>query len=159
MPYRWSHVAEPDRHQWVFKRNCALRPWQLAVWFGTVAAVALAIAFTWAVSGAWPVIAFAIAEVVVLAVAFVAYARHAGDFERIVATRERLMVECGSGVRLERVEREGTRIRVEYDAAARGPIRLVAGREEIAVGRFVPDECRDALVRELRGAFGAWSPA
>lgn len=159
MPYRWSHVAEPDRHQWVFKRNCALRPSELAIWFATVAAVMLAIAVSWAASGAWPVIAFAVVESAMLAVAFLAYARHAGDFERIVATRERLMVESGSGVRLDRVERDGSRIRVEYDAASRGPIRLVAGREEIAVGRFVPDECRDALAQELRGAFGAWRSA
>ncbi len=159
MSYRWSHVAEPDRHQWVFKRNCALRPSELAVWFATVAAVMLAIAVSWAASGAWPVIAFAVVETAMLAVAFVAYARHAGDFERVVATRERLMVESGTGARLDRVERDASRIRVEYDAATRGPIRLVAGLEEIAVGRFVPDECRDELAREMRGAFGAWIPA
>jgi len=26
MPYRWMHVAEVDRHQWVLERNCALTP-------------------------------------------------------------------------------------------------------------------------------------
>jgi hypothetical protein len=46
-------------------------------------------------------------------------------------------------------------VRVEYDAKAREPIRLVAGGETIAIGRYVPDDCKAVLVRQLRGALGA----
>ena len=159
MSYRWSYVIEPDRHQWVLKRNCALRPCQLGMWFATIAAVSLAIALLCAASGAWLVIPFALAEAVALAAAFVVYARHAGDYERIVATPESLLVESGCGVNVERLEREGRWVRVEYDGGSSEPIRLVAGREKIAIGRFVPDESKAELVQELRGALGAWRAA
>lgn len=155
MGYRWSYVVESGRHQWLLKRNCALRPRQLATWFVTVALASLAIALVCAAGGAWIVIPFAIAEAIALTAAFVAYARHAADYERIEATRDRLVVECGRGPRVERFERDGRPIRVEYDPRAREPIRLVAGGEGIAVGRFVPDDSKAVLVRQLRGALGA----
>lgn len=154
MGYRWSYVVEAGRHRWLLKRNCALRPWQLASWFCTMALAALAIAFVFAAGGAWIVIPFAIAEAIALTAAFLAYARHAADYERIEATRDRLVVECGRGARVLRFERDGRPVRVEYDPRAREPIRLVAGGEAVAVGRFVPDDCKAVLVRQLRGALG-----
>jgi len=156
MAYRWMYVAEPDRHQWVLKRNCALTPQQLGGWFGTLAVVSLLIAAAWAATGAWIVVPFALIEVGALAVAYFVYGRHAGDYERIVATRERLTIERSSGARLDRLEREPVRVRIEYGGSSREPIRLVTGSEEIAIGRFVPDERKAELVRELRGALAGW---
>ncbi len=155
MGYCWSYVVDADRHQWLLKRNCALRPSQLAAWFVTVALASLAIAIVCAAGGAWIVIPFAIAEAIALTAAFMAYARHAADYERIEATRDRLVVECGRGPRVERFERGGRTVRVEYDPQAREPIRLVAGGEAIAVGRFVPDDSKAVLVQQLRGALAA----
>lgn len=156
MAYRWMYVAEPDRHQWVLRRNCALTPGQLGAWFGTLAALSLLIAGVSASYGAWIVVPFTLVEVAALGVAFLVYGRHAADYERIVATRERLTVERSSGTRLDRVEREPARVRVEYGGASREPIRLVTGREEIAIGRFVPDDRKAELARELRGALAGW---
>ncbi len=156
MAYRWRHVAEGERHQWVLKRNCALTPRQLGGWFGTLALFSLLIAAVLAARGAWVVVPFALVEVSALAVAFLAYGRHAGDYERIVATPERLTVETSTGARLDRLEREAGRVRIEYGGSRREPIRLVSGREEIAIGRFVPDDRKAELVRELRGALARW---
>ena len=155
MGYRWSYVVDAGRHQWLLKRNCALRPSQLAAWFVTIALASLAIALVCAAGGAWIVVPFALAEAIALTAAFMAYARHAADYERIEATRDRLVVECGRGPRVERFERGGRPVRVEYDPQAREPIRLVAGGEEIAVGRFVPDDSKAVLVQQLRGALAA----
>ena len=156
MAYRWMYVAEPDRHQWVLKRNCALTPRQLGGCFGTLALVSLLIAAAWAAAGAWIVVPFALVEVGALAVAYVVYGRHAGDYERIVATRDRLTVERSSGARLDRLEREPARVRIEYGGSSREPIRLVTGSEVIAIGRFVPDERKAELARELRGVLAGW---
>jgi len=65
------------------------------------------------------------------------------------------VVECGHGPRVERFERGGRPVRVEYDPHAREPIRLVADGEAIAVGRFVPDDSKAVLVQQLRGALAA----
>jgi len=155
MGYRWSYIVDSGRHQWLLKRNCALRPWQLAAWFVTVVVAALAIAAVCAAGGAWIVIPFAIVEAIAVAVAFMVYARHAADYERIEATGDRLVVECGIGSRIDRFEHGGRPVRVEYDEHAREPIRLVAGGETIAVGRYVPDDRKAVLVQQLRGALGA----
>jgi len=156
MAYRWMYVADPDRHQWVLKRNCALTPGQLGGWFGTLAVLSLLVAGVLAANGAWVVVPFALVEVAALAVAFLVHGRHAGDYERIIATPDRLTVETSSGARLDRVEREPARVRIEYGGSARESIRLVTGCEEIAIGRFVPDDRKAELVRELRGALAAW---
>ncbi|OJX00942.1 MAG: hypothetical protein BGO72_06175 [Burkholderiales bacterium 70-64] len=150
------YVAEADRHRWVLKRNCALTPRQLGAWFGTLAGAALLIAGLWAAWGAWFVVPFAVVEVGALAAAYLVYGRHAGDYERIEATRGRLTVETSSGARLERVERESGWVRVEYGGSRREPIRLVTGKEEIAVGRFVPDDRKAELARQMRAALARW---
>jgi len=85
-----------------------------------------------------------------------AHSRRASDYERIVATPERLTVETSTGARLDRLEREAGRVRIRYGGSRREPIRLVSGREEIAIGRFVPDDRKAELVRELRGALARW---
>ena len=156
MQYQWNYSAEQNRHVWVLKRNCALTPRQLATWFGTLALVSLAIAAAMALRGAWMVVPFTLVEIGALGIAFVIYARHAADYERIVATRDRLVVETSCGERVRSVERNPAWIRVEYRGALREPIRLVAGREEIEVGRFVPDDRKQKLVQELRGALSSW---
>lgn len=156
MPYRWMYVAEADRHRWVLKRNCALTPRQLGAWFGTLAGASLLIAGLWAAWGAWFVVPFAVVEVGALAAAYLVYGRHASDYERIEATRSRLTVETSSGARLERVERESGWVRVEYGGSRREPIRLVTGKEEIAVGRFVPDDRKAELARQMRAALARW---
>ena len=140
----------------MLKRNCALSPRQLAICFAALATVSLGIASGFAARGAWPVIPFACVEVAALTVAFLVYGRHAADFERIVLERDRLVVESASGTRMHRAELSAAWLRVEYDGSRRALIRLVAGREALSVGRFVPDECRARLAQELRATLSGW---
>ncbi len=156
MQYRWAHSIEPEHQQWVLKRNCALRPRQLAACFGVLATVSLAIASIFAWNGAWVVVPFACLEMGALAVAFVVYARHAADYERIVVGPGRLVVEQSHGGSLERIECRPAWIRVEYQGSHRELIRLVAGGSEVAVGRFVPGESRGDLALELRRSLAGW---
>ena len=156
MPYRWIHVAEPGGQQWLLRRNCALTPTQLAVCFAAVGVVSLLIATAFAVMGAWLVIPFAGIELLALGVAFLVHARHAGDYERIVVRADRLIVERLNGGNLAQMECQGPWIRVEYGGARRELIRLVAAGREMSVGRFVPDDGRSQLARELRASIAGW---
>lgn len=155
MQYRWDYVAESDRHQWVFKRNRALTPSQLAGWFGSLAAVSLLIAMVFTARGAWVVLPFTVLEISALALAFLIYGRHAGDYERVVMAHGRLMMESACGSRRDRVERRPVWVRVEYGGRLGEPIRLVVGGEKFAIGRFVPDDRKEELVQELRSALVA----
>ncbi len=150
MPYQWTHVAQPHEHQWVLKRNCSLSPSQLASCFAILGAVSLGIAGVFASRGAWMVVPFACIEVAALVAAFIVYGRHAADFERISFGAERVVVERSNGARVERAEISPTWLRVEYDGSRRALIRLVAGREALSIGCYVPDESRERLAQELR---------
>ena len=114
------------------------------------------IATAFAVLGAWLVIPFAGIELLALGVAFLVHARHAGDYERIVVRSDRLIVERLSGANLAQMECQGPWIRVEYGGARRELIRLVAAGREMSVGRFVPDDGRSQLARELRASVAGW---
>jgi uncharacterized membrane protein len=150
MPYQWAHEEEPDRYQWVLKRNCALTPAQLGLCLAALGGVSLGIAAACAMVGAWPVLPFSCIEVVALGVAFVVYGRHAADYERIVVGQGEVLVESASAHRVRRQALRPTALRVEYRGSRRELIRLVAGAQALEVGRFVPDDRRGALAAELR---------
>jgi uncharacterized membrane protein len=152
MQYEWQYHVRSQQHFWTLRRNCVLSPSQLAIWFGSLSAVSLGIAAAFAVVGAWMVVPFALIEVSVLGLAFFCYARHAGDYERIEAGPGWLRVEASHGANLRVEEASPPWVRVDYRGRSRDPIVLVAGRQKIAVGRFVPDHRKPALVEELRGA-------
>jgi uncharacterized membrane protein len=150
MPYRWTQVAEQGRQQWMLPRNCALTPRQLAGWFATMGAVSLLIAAAFAMQGAWMVVPFACVELAALGIAFVVYARHAADYERIMVAPGRLVVERVVGNAVDRIECEPAWVRVEYAGTRRSAVRLVAGRRQFEIGRFVPEDKRKELAQELR---------
>ncbi len=152
MQYEWQYQVRSQQHFWMLRRNCVLTPAQLAIWFVSLSTVSLGIAAAFAAYGAWMVVPFALIEVSVLGVAFFCYARHAGDYERIEASPGRLRVEASHGASLRVEEVSPLWVRVDYRGRSSEPIVLVAGRQKIAVGRFVPDHRKPALVQELRGA-------
>ncbi len=143
-------------HEWTLKRNCSLSPCQFASLLGSLALVSLVVASVFAWSGAWWIMLFAVVEVVALAVTFVAYARHAGDYERIVVGPDTLVIELNSGSRVLRRQTHPALARVEYpypDEMAGGDalIGLALGGEAVGVGRFVPLRSRESLAREIKG--------
>jgi uncharacterized membrane protein len=150
-----EQAAEPAREQWMLKRNCAMSPAQLAACFSVLGLVSVLIAGVWAMQGAWPIIVFALVEWLALAVAFVAYGRHAGDYERIVLSSDRILIERASAHRLQRSELNPGWLRVEYQEGQRGPVRLVQGDKALTVGRFLVQEQRRRLAKELRLSLAA----
>lgn len=150
MRYPWIHVTSDLQQEWLLKRNCSLAPRQLAVIFGALAAVSLSVAGAFAAHGAWLVLPFACIEVLALGVAFVVYARHAADYERIVLCRDCLLVETCRGDRLLREQCAPAWTRVEYSGTRRELIGLVAAGRRIDVGRFVPESERRDLATQLR---------
>ncbi|MFM1987055.1 MAG: hypothetical protein RJA99_12 [Pseudomonadota bacterium] len=150
MQHPWIHVASAQQQEWLLKRNCSLAPRQLAAIFGALAAVSLSIAAVFATRGAWLVLPFACIEVLALGAAFVVYARHAADYERIVLCRDCLLVETCRGDRLRREQCAPAWTRVEYSGTRRELIGLVVAGRRIEVGRYVPESERRDLAAQLR---------
>ena len=138
--------------QWFLQRNCSVSPMQLVAVYVTLCFVSLGISgFFWTL-GATLVLPFALMEVVALGAAFLIYARHATDGERIVLRDGRLSVELECGGKLERSEFLGGWVRVEPGAYDKSLIELTGQGKTVRVGRFVRPELRPALAREIRQA-------
>jgi uncharacterized membrane protein len=136
--------------EWVLRRHCSISPLQLALAFGSVALLSGVIAAAFASFGAWGVIPFAGLEIFALAVAYVVYARHTGDFERIVLAPGRLVVEVVDGGRTARFEGNPVWARVQLSRAPRGVVEISERNASVLVGRLIPYQERVELLYELK---------
>lgn len=132
---------------------------QLGLLYGSLCVVSLGIASYFWFQGAKMVLAFAMIELTAVAAAFLVYAKHAVDRERIALSGAQLVVELEKGGRVERCEFNRDWVRVEPQADDRSLIELSGQGRRVQVGRFVRPELRPLLAREIRSALrmvGAW---
>jgi len=160
---RFGSFAGPDASsvQWLLRRNCSMTPAQLIAFYLSLCAWSLAIAGAFWWRGATLVMPFAGIEILAVGAALLAYARHAGDRERVLLTSGRLSVECTVGRRTDQVDFAPAWVRVEPAHGDRSLIELSGEGKRISIGRFVRPELRRALADELRSAlrrFGAARP-
>lgn len=138
--------------QWLLKRNCSVTPAQLMTLFVSLCVVSLGIATFFWFQGATLVMPFAWAELLAVGTAFLVYARHARDGEKISLQGARLVVELETAGRLERAEFNREWVRVE-PISGDGSLIAVSGQgRSVNVGRHLRPELRPALAREIRRA-------
>ena len=89
---------------WRLRRNCSVTPAQLAWFYGSICLVSTVIAGLCWHLGAKLVMVFTGIELLVVGVAFMVFARHATDGERILLKEGRLLVELEQAGRLVRTE-------------------------------------------------------
>ena len=121
-----------------------MSPAGLAKVFAALAVLVLAIGAGFAAMGAWLILPFAGLEVLLLVAAFVLYARHAADYERIELESGRLTVEVADGGRTARHQLDGVRVAMEE-----GRVVLRGAKEELEIGRHLGAEARAELAAEL----------
>jgi len=97
------------------------------------------------------VLPFALLELAALATAFVVYARHAADSERVSLQGGRLIVELETAGHVRRSEFVREWVRVE--PLSRGQlVEVRSGGSSVQLGRFLRPELRPVLAREIRQA-------
>lgn len=146
---------QPQSRSWVLKRNCAMTPRQLSITFAALGSVSLAVSLAWALSGAWLVLPFVLMEWLVLAAAFVAYARHAADQERVTLAPDCVSVEVFSGERLNRHDIPRAWLKLRMDGGRHGLVHLASRKEDVRVGQFVDECARKRFFEEFRAALAA----
>ncbi len=148
------------RHEWVLRRNCSLAPHQLAFAYALPCLMSFVIAGVFSIlHGAWCVLAYAILEAVVAALAFVSHARHVTDQEHIALTDGCLLIGRIEAGHLEQTRLDPYWTRIALPSRARDLIQLEAKGVRIDVGRFVTEAKRRQVAQELRQALGnAFSP-
>ena len=151
MVFRFATV-QGKTIQWFLRRNCALTPTQLGWFYLSLCIVSLGIGTVFWYQGAVLVLWFAWAELLAVGAAFLLYARHATDGERISLQDGRLVVEFENAGRLERAEFRREWVRVEPRLGDRSLIEVSGQGRSIKVGRFVRPELRPVLAKEIRMA-------
>jgi uncharacterized membrane protein len=154
---RFASSSNPDdvTHkgvQWLLKRNCSITPAQLLGLFMSLSVVSLGIATFFWFQGAKLVMPFAWLELMAVGAAFVVYARHAQDGEKISLQGGQLVVELEIAGRLQRAEFNREWVRVEPQSGDGSLIEVSGQGRTVRVGRHVRPELRPALAREIRRA-------
>jgi uncharacterized membrane protein len=149
--FRFATVQGQAIH-WFLKRNCSVTPAQLGWFYASLCVVSLGIATYFWVQGAVLILPFAGAELAGVGIAFLVYARHAGDGERISLEGRRLVVELESAGHLRRARFDRDWVRVEPGAGSRSLIELSGQGQRVFVGRYVRPELRPELAQEIRRA-------
>ena len=137
---------------WFLKRNCSVTPAQLGWFYASLCAVSLVIATFFWLQGATLILPFAWLELGAVGLAFLLYARHATDGERISLQGRRLVVELESAGQLQRTEFDPDWVRVEPRSGDRSLIEVSGRGRSVSVGRFVRPELRPLLAQEIRSA-------
>ena len=138
--------------EWTLKRNCSVTPAQLGYLYASLCILSMGVAgFFWS-QGATLVLPFAVLELMAVGTAFLVYARHATDNERISLLGSCLVVERETAGRLLRCEFAREWVRVEPAPDASQLIEVRGGGQSVQVGRFVRSDLRPVLAREIRQA-------
>ena len=150
LPAQGSHSREAV--QWLLKRHCSVTPVQLGWFYVSLCMVSLGIATLFWLQGATLVMFFAWAELLAVGAAFLVYARHAGDAEKIMLQGGQLVVELETAGRTQRAEFNREWVRVEPGGGDGSLIEVSGQGQSVRVGRHVRKELRPALAREIRFA-------
>jgi uncharacterized membrane protein len=148
--------------EWLLKRNCSISPRQLLAVYGVLCAASMAVAIFFTLRGAWYVLGFAVLELLAVGLAFLFYARHANDSEKVVLQVDgNLLVELIEAGTARQTRLDSRLITVDMPDMYRGMVRLHCreGLQEggsipsaIEVGRFVAQPARRKFARELQVA-------
>jgi uncharacterized membrane protein len=149
--FRFATVKGQNIH-WFLKRNCSVTPAQLGWFYASLCVLSLGVGIFFWFQGAKLILPFAGAELAAVGVAFMVYARHAADGEKISLQGAQLVVELENAGRLERSEFDRAWVRIEPKADDGSLIEVSGQGHSVEVGRYVRPELRPALAREIRMA-------
>ena len=93
---------------------------------------------------------FAWLELTAVGFAFIVYARHARDGEKIVIEGSQLVVELETAGRTRRSEFNREWVRIEPKSSDGSLIKVSCQGRSVQVGRHLRPELRPALAREIR---------
>jgi uncharacterized membrane protein len=150
----WTRGGDPaGPRAWRLKRNCSLRPPQYLAAIALLMSLAALVALACWVRGIWLVPLFCGAELVVIAVAALAYARHAIDGEIVAVTQDRrLRVEIDRGLVHTCYLFDAGRVRLIKPAEAPDTLWLHHGTTRVQLAAYTSAATRDAFEGELRRA-------
>ena len=152
IPESSSLANSPQSSQWVFRRNCSLSPKQLLQWYLSICFITLVVATGFLLAGFWIVLPFAGIELLLVGMAFVVYARHAGDYEMIELQQNQLILVLADGTELTRLQWSPQWAKLSYNGKYKAPLLFSHRGQQVKIGKFIAEKDKSALHRELKAA-------
>jgi hypothetical protein len=149
--YRFAQT-DANGWRWHLVRNCSIKPRQLAGFYALLCVISIAIGTGFWLQGATLVAPFTLLELVVIGAAFLIYARHAADGERVRLDHGRLEVEVERAGTVIRTVFQRQWVRVQAPVTASSLIEVSGQGQTVLLGRHVRPELRPALAQELASA-------
>lgn len=145
-------LGEQDRFCFYSRPNCSLTEVERKAVFGGMAAVTLLIASVFSWLGYWLITPFAGLEVGVLAWAFDAMGKQAGDYESIRICDDEILIERRQGKSLERRTLNCQWAKLVLVNRPGGSVRLAlrSSGHETELGAYLTDEARLELAKALQ---------
>ena len=138
--------------------RCSLTPIGAGVFVAIVGATTLAVAAVYAVQGMWPVLLFAVLEIVLLAWAVRASMRAGAKRETIVIDEQSITIRRSgpAGEHFLVFPRHGSKVKLHAPSTALHPSRLVLESRGAAceVGTFLTEDERCSLAARLKQLVG-----
>lgn len=144
-------------YEFITRPNCSLSRSGAVRVIGCLAAFSLSIALAFALAGAWMVLPFAGLELLALAYAFYLIRCHAGDYESITISGDRLAVEKHDYKNTSQVvfHRYWAQIVLRDAPGGEQRLWLRSHGKEVEIGRYMNNEQRLVLARQLQQRTGA----
>ena len=142
----------------ITRPNCSLSATGRLLFFCVVLLFSSSIAVGFALVGAWLILPFSGLEVLALGLALYYISCHTGDYESIVISGSSLVVEVRNHRAVHKVEFQRYWVQVIVLAASvqgRCRVWLRSSGQEVELGRFVDDDERMALARQIKMQTGA----
>ena len=152
IPESSSLANSPQSSKWVFRRNCSLSPKQLLQWYLSICFITLVVATGFLLAGFWIVLPFAGIELLLVGMAFVVYARHAGDYEMIELQQNQLILVLADGTELTRLQWSPQWAKLSYNGKYKAPLLFSHRGQQVKIGKFIAEKDKSALHRELKAA-------
>jgi uncharacterized membrane protein len=138
--------------------RCSLTPIGAGVFVAIVGATTLAVAAVYAVQGMWPVLLFAVLEIVLLAWAVRASMRDGSKRESIAIDEQSITLRRSGpgGEHFLVFPRHGSKVKLHAPSTALHPSRLVLESRGAAceVGKFLTEDERRSLAARLKQLVG-----
>jgi uncharacterized membrane protein len=142
---------QPPSRTWRLKANCALSPRQFMASIGALMGASSIVAICCALRGLWLVPVFCGAELLVIAVAALAYARHAIDGETVTLTCDGLvLVEADRGLRRTSHVFQLGQARLVRPDTEPGTLWLCQHTRRVRLGQHAPPAMLAAFESDLR---------
>lgn len=145
-------LGERDQFYFYSQPNCSLTQAERKVVFGAIAAVTLLVASVFSWLGYWLISPFAGLEVGVLAWAFDAVGKQAGDYESIRICDDEILIERRQGKSLERrtLNCQWSRLVLVSRPGCNVKLKLRSYGQETELGAYLTDEARLELAKALQ---------